>query len=143
MSEALHTQFLRLIANHPEARPEITGKLGKVRTIRKSVSQGVYMIYVVRAKTARVEMWIYRGSKPHHIDEAKAIHEHFVSKRRAIEEAFGEPLVWNHGRRKSAYSIQFYYDDFNLEDTSKWNTWADAMVTDMNRLDDALRPHYL
>ena len=107
MSEAPHTQFLRLIANHPEARPTITGKLGKVRTIRKSVSQGVYMIYVVRAKTARVEMWIYRGSKPHHIDEAKAIH------------------------------------DFNLADTSKWNMWADAMVTDMNRLDDALKPHYL
>ena len=124
-------------------RTEITGKLGKVRTIRKSVSRGVYMIYVVRAKSARVEMWIYRGSKPHHIDEAKAIHEHFVSNRLAIEEAFGEPLVWNHGRRKSAYSIQFDYDDFKLADTSKGNTWADAMVTDMNRLDDALRPHYL
>ena len=143
MSEALHTQFLRLIANHPEARPEITGKLGKVRTIRKSVSTGVYMIYVVRAKTARVEMWIYRGSKPHHIDEAKAIHEHFVSKRGAIEEAFGEPLVWNHGRRKSAYSIQFDYDEFRLDDVTRWPDWADRMVADMNRLYDALRPHFL
>ena len=143
MSEALHTQFLRLIANHPEARPEITGKLGKVRTIRKSVSQGVYMIYVVRAKTARVEMWIYRGSKPHHIDEAKAIHEHFVSKRRAIEDAFGSPLNWNHGQRKTAYSIQCDYDDFRLEDVDRWQEWADTMVADMNRLHDALRPHFL
>jgi hypothetical protein len=88
-------------------------------------------------------MWIYRGPKPHHVDEAKEIHDHLRSHREAIESAFGEPLNWDHGRRKTAFSIQHDYDDFRLEDTSSWDQWAEKMVADMNRLHSALQPHYL
>ena len=143
MTEPLHTQFLRTILQHPEAREEITGPLGKVKTLKKGVSRSVSMIYVVRKSTARVEMWIYRGPKPHQVDEAKHIHQHFHNHKASIENAFGAPLNWNHGRRKTAYSIQFDYDEFRLEDVTRWPDWADRMVADMNRLYDALRPHFL
>jgi len=143
MSEPLHTQFLRTIHRHPEAREEITGAPGKVKTLKKSVSRGVSMIYVVRASTARVEMWIYRGPKPHQVDEAKDIHQHFLNHKASIEKAFGASLNWSHGRRKTAYSIQVDYDEFRLRDTSRWPEWTDRMVADMNRLYDALRPHFL
>jgi|GEM_PF-3317495 len=143
MNETLHTAFLKKIVNHPNANPDITGTLGKVKTVRKSVSRGVFMIYVVRKKSARVEMWIYRGSKPQQVDEAKDLHHHFRAKREAIESAFGEELNWDHGRRKTAFSIQHDYDTFLLEDTASWNQWADTMVADMNRLHAALQPHYL
>lgn len=143
MAEPLHTQFLRTILEHPNSREEITGHLGKVKTLKKTVSRGVSMIYVVRTTTARVEMWIYRGSKPHQVDEAKDIHRHFLDQKASIEDAFGAPLNWNHGRRKTAYSIQFDYDDFRLGDVARWPAWTDRMVTDMNRLYDALRPHFL
>ena len=143
MSEPLHTAFLRNIVNHKDARSEITGRIGKVKTIKQTVSTGVSMIYVVRKTTARVEMWIYRGPKPHHVEEAKSIHQYFLQHRDAIEDAFGSPLNWNHGQRKTAYSIQHDYDDFRLEDVDRWQEWADTMVADMNRLHDALRPHFL
>ena len=143
MKEANHTQLLRMIANHPHAREEITGNPGKVKTLRKAVSRGVYMIYVLRSSSARVEIWMYRGSRPHQVDEAKEIHAHFRRKKEAIEKAFGSPLNWNHGRRKTAYSIQHDYDDFDLNNPSTFPEWADRMVTDMNRLHDALKPHFL
>jgi len=143
MNEPLYTAFLRKIINHRDANPDITGPLGKVKTLKKGVSTGVSMIYVVRKTTARVEMWIYRGPKPHHVDEAKEIHDHLRSHREAIEAAFGEALNWDHGRRKTAFSIQHDYDDFRLEDTSSWDQWVERMVADMNRLHSALQPHYL
>ncbi len=143
MTEPLHTQFLRTILKHPNSREENTGRLGKVRTLKKTVSRGVSMIYVVRTTTARVEMWIYQGSKPHQVDEARDIHRHFLKHKTSIEDAFGAPLNWNHGRRKTAYSIQFDYDEFRLEDVARWPEWTECMVADMNRLYDALRPHFL
>jgi hypothetical protein len=45
--------------------------------------------------------------------------------------------------RRTAFSIQQDYDDFDLRDTQKWDTWADTMVSDMKRLYDALKPYYI
>jgi len=143
MDEPLHTAFLRGITEHKDVREEITGRLGKVKTIKRSVSTGVSMIYVVRKATARVEMWIYRGPEPSQVDEAKSIHHHFLKHRKAIEDVFGSTLNWNHGRRKTAYSIQCDYDDFRLDEVERWPEWTGRMVADMNRLYDALRPYFL
>ena len=37
MNEPLYTAFLRKIINHRDANPDITGPLGKVKTLKKGV----------------------------------------------------------------------------------------------------------
>ena len=74
------------------------------------------MIYVVRMEHARVEMWIHIGSDFSSQDESSSIHQHFLTKKKEIESAYGGPLNWNHEGRKTAFSIQQDYNDFKLNE---------------------------
>tara|TARA_B100000767_G_scaffold135555_1_gene128509 strand:+ start:139 stop:600 length:462 start_codon:yes stop_codon:yes gene_type:complete len=141
--EGLRAGFLPLLAKEANQKNVICGNVTKVWTISKTVAKGIKMIYVVRMNTARVEMWIYHGKNEKDVDSAYNVFKHFLSKKSQIEMAYGSPLNWDHKSRRTAFSIQQDYPDFQLSDESKWNYWSDKMVTDMKKLDDALLPHYI
>ena len=141
--EGLRAGFLPLLAKEANQKNVICGNVTKVWTISKTVAKGIKMIYVVRMNTARVEMWIYHGKNEKDVDSAYDVFKHFLSKKSQIEMAYGSPLNWDPKNRRTAFSIQQDYPDFQLSDESKWNYWSDRMVTDMKKLDDALLPHYI
>ena len=141
--EGLRAGFLPLLAKEANQKNVICGNVTKVWTISKTVAKGIKMIYVVRMNTARVEMWIYHGKNEKDVDSAYDVFKHFLSKKSQIEMAYDSPLNWDPKNRRTAFSIQQDYPDFQLSDESKWNYWSDRMVTDMKKLDDALLPHYI
>ena len=141
--EGLRARFLPLLAKEAKDRNVICGNVTKVWTISITVAKGIKMIYVVRMNTARVEMWIYHGKHEKDVDSAYDVFKHFLSKKSQIERAYGGPLNWDYEGRRTAFSIQQDYPDFQLLDESKWNYWIDKMVTDMKKLDHALLPYYL
>ena len=141
--ENLRVKFLPLLAKEASQKNVICGNVTKVWSISKTVAKGIKMIYVVRMNTARVEMWIYHGKNDKDVDSAHDVFNHFLSKKSQIEEAYGGPLNWNYEGRRTAFSIQQDYPDFQLSDESKWNYWIEKMVNDMKKLDQALLPHYM
>ena len=141
--EGLRARFLPLLAKEAKARNVICGNVTKVWTISMTVAKGIKMIYVVRMNTARVEMWIYHGKHEKDVDSAYNVFKHFLSKKSQIERAYGGPLNWDYEGRRTAFSIQQDYPDFQLSDESKWNYWIDKMVTDMKKIDHALLPYYV
>ena len=141
--ENLRARFLPLLANEANKKNVICGNVTKVWSISKTVATGIKMIYVVRMNTARVEMWIYHGKNDRDVDSAHDVFKHFLSKKSQIEEAYGGPLNWNYEGRRTAFSIQQDYPDFQLSDESKWNHWIEKMVNDMKKLDEALLDHYI
>ena len=141
--EGLRARFLPLLAKEANEKKVICGNVTKVWTISKTVAKNIKMIYVVRMNTARVEMWIYHGKHEKDVNSAYDVFKHFLSKKSQIERDYGGALNWNYESRRTAFSIQQDYPDFQLSDESKWNYWIDKMVTDMKKLDDALLPHYI
>ena len=141
--ENLRARFLPLLANEANQKNVICGNVTKVWSISKTVAKGIKMIYVVRMNTARVEMWIYHGKNDKDVDSAHDVFKHFLSKKSQIEEAYGGPLNWNYEGRRTAFSIQQDYPDFQLSEESKWNHWIEKMVNDMKKLDEALLDHYI
>jgi|TARA_B110000914_G_scaffold211668_1_gene211919 hypothetical protein len=141
--ENLRARFLPLLAKEANLKGVICGNVTKVWTISKTVAKGIKMIYVVRMNTARVEMWIYHGKNEKDIDSAHDVFKHFLSKKSQIEMAYCFPLNWDHKSRRTAFSIQQDYPEFQLSDETKWNYWIEKMVTDMKKLDDSLLPHYI
>lgn len=141
--ENLRARFLPLLANEANQKNVICGNVTKVWSISKTVAKGIKMIYVVRMNTARVEMWIYHGKNDSDVSSAYDVFKHFLSKKSQIEEAYGGPLNWNYEGRRTAFSIQQDYPDFQLSDESKWNYWIEKMVNDMKKLDEALLRHYM
>ena len=100
------------------------------------------MIYVIRSRLARVEMWIYHGSSDDEVESAGGLFDQFTAKKQEIEHAYGGSLNWSHTGRKTAFSIQQDYLDFDLRQEDRWEEWIERMVSDMQRLDAALLPHY-
>jgi len=141
--ERLREKFIPMIVNKAKERGVVTGNVTNGWTIRKTVASGIKMIYVVRMEHARVEMWIHIGSSAVEVDDSASIFDHFYAMKEQIEDAYGGKLTWDYPGRRTAFSIQQDYDDFDLRDTQKWDNWADTMVSDMKRLHDALKPYYI
>jgi hypothetical protein len=139
----LRSKFIPMIVNEAKKRGVVTGNATSGWTIRKTVASGIQMIYVVRMLEARVEMWIHLGSSAVNFDESAGIFDHFYAKKNQIENAYGGELTWDHPGRRTAFSIQQDYHDFDLRETDKWNMWVEKMVSDMEKLDVALKPHYI
>ena len=141
--EGLRSKFIPMIVNEAKKCGVVTGNATSGWTIRKTVASGIKMIYVVRMLEARVEMWIHLGSSAVEFDESAGIFDHFYSKKDQIENAYGGELTWDHPGRRTAFSIQQDYHDFDLRETDKWSMWVEKMVNDMEKLDAALKPHYI
>ena len=141
--EELRSKFIPMIVSEAKKRGVVTGNATRGWTIRKTVASGIKMIYVVRMLEARVEMWIHLGSSAVEFDESSGMFDHFYAKKDQIENAYGEELNWDNPGRRTAFSIQQDYYDFDLRDTDKWSMWVEKMVSDMEKLDAALKPHYI
>jgi len=142
----------RLIARFLPKLSEVANDRGVVcGTVRvhksyipKQVARGIEMSYVFpKTRPSRVEMWIYHRKHNGGVEASKELFEHFHSKKREIEANYGGPLNWNYEGRRTAFSIQQEYPDFQLSRESDWDQWIDRIVTDMKKLDDSLVPHYI
>jgi len=140
--EGLRSRFIPQLVEHARSRGVISGNATKGWTVRKTVAPGVQMIYVIRSRLARVEMWIYQGSSDDEVESAGDLFDQFTAKKQEIEHAYGGSLNWSHRGRKTAFSIQQDYLDFDLRQEDRWEEWIERMVSDMQRLDAALLPHY-
>ena len=142
--EALLARFLPMLARVANENGVVCGNVTPKQWISKGVAKGMKMSYVFpKRDPARVEMWIWHGKEEQDVDSAQDVFKHFMSKRSEIEESYGGPLNWDFKGRRTAFSIQQDYPDFRLSDDSKWDYWANRMVSDMKKLDDAFIPHYI
>ena len=137
--------FLPKIAKEANDRGVVCGSVRLHKSyIPKKVARGIEMSYVFpKTRPSRIEMWIYHRDYEGGTEASKDLFEHFVSKMREIEQAYGGPLTWDYGGRRTAFSIQQEYPDLRLSDEAKWGYWIERLVTDMKKLDDALVPHYI
>ena len=146
MAEEDHLQlvskFLPKLVKEANERGVVCGNHKIPKWYISTGKDGIEMSYVFpKTKTSRIEMRIYHGKEKEDVDSAYSAFKHYLSKRSEIELAYGGPLNWNEGTRTAFYIRQDYHD-FQLSDVSRWEYWIEKIVTDMNKLDDALRPHH-
>jgi hypothetical protein len=78
---------------------------------------------------ARVQVELSRSEK----DENKHIFDSLLTKREAIESAFGEPLDWRRLDHKKSSRIA-YARSFEASDESQWDAIIDWMIDNLRRL---------
>ena len=139
------SRFLRKLSKAAKDRGVVCGRIQENKPyISKLVAKGIEMNYVFHKNSPyRIEMWIYHRKEQGGVEATKELFEHFLSKKDEIEESYGGPLNWNYEGRKTAYSIQQDYPEFQLSKESEWDEWIDRIVSDMKRLDDSLIPFYI
>tara|TARA_B100000953_G_C17812944_1_gene355963 strand:+ start:171 stop:614 length:444 start_codon:yes stop_codon:yes gene_type:complete len=115
-------------------------KANKVRAMKQHVGKSLWMTYVQRPSFTRVELYIYRG--PDNYDETFELFEKFHEHKSEINAAFGRKLNWDADPEKNACRIEVTYNGFDLHNQSCWDDFAKRMVSDMNKLNYALEPHY-
>jgi len=152
MAEEDHLQlvskFLTKLVKEANERGVVCGNHDedgkKPKSYVSKVKDGIEMSYVFpknrKKALSRIEMRIYHGKE--NGDSAYSVYQHYLSKKSEIELAYGGPLNWTEGTTQKAYYIRQDYPDFQLPDVSRWEYWIEKIVTDMNKLDDALRPHH-
>ena len=143
----LIAEFLPRLSDAANSRGVVCGHVRVDKSyIPKQVARGIEMSYVFpkrKSLPARIEMWIYHRKHSGGVEASKELFEHFLSKKDEIEESYGGPLNWNYEGRKTTYSIQQDYPEFQLSKESEWDEWIDRIVSDMKRLDDSLVPFYI
>lgn len=100
---------------------------------------GLIFSYVIRKHDANVELYIDRGKDSG--EENTAIYEKLAASKDAIENAFGEPLLWQQIEGKRACRIAKKIALGGYRDEAKWPEVQDALIDAMIRLEKALRPH--
>ena len=138
----LERKFQQLIVNEGQKVSGFTFnfKANKVRAMKQHVGKGLWMTYVQRPSLTRVELYIYRGAGNY--DETYELFEKFHEHKLEINAAFGRKLNWDSDPEKNACRIEMTYNGFDLHDQTCWGDFAKRMVSDMNKLNYALEPHY-
>jgi hypothetical protein len=101
--------------------------------------RGINLIYITLQHEGRVELGIDRGDA----ETNKRIFDALFAAKKAIEEPFGNELVWDYldGRRgcKIYHTISTggYRDD-----ESRWPEIQDEMIAAMIRLEECMRPNF-
>lgn len=102
-----------------------------------SGKRGLGLNYVIIQEHAVVELYIDRGGAM----ENKKIFDQLNGKRTQIEQAFGNPLVWERLDDKRACRIKFVIDSGGYRSpTSTWPAIQQEMVDAMTRLETAFLP---
>lgn len=140
--DGLEREFQELIVKEGQKAGGFTlnFKANKVRSMKKHVGKGLWMTYVQRSFLTRVELYIYLG--PDNYDSTFKLFEKFYEHKSKVNAAFGRKLNWDAEPGKNACRIEVTYNEFNLHDQSCWDDFAKRMVSDMNKLNYALEPHY-
>ena len=123
---------------------------GNYHEMKVNVGKGLWMTYAQRLNFAKIELYIYRGPGHKMINQSHWLFDIFNDHRSRVEECFGEELDWFDGHtdkdweeRPAACRIGKKYKDFDLHNRECWDSIASEMVSDMNRLNSALRPIYM
>ncbi len=94
----------------------------------------------MRKNEAQVELYIDRGKERD--EENKAIFEKLFNHKEEIEKSFGNQLEWEKLEGKRACRIRKRIKVGGYRDAEeKWPQIHEAMVNDMIRLEEALRPY--
>jgi hypothetical protein len=102
------------------------------------VRSGVSFTYVIWMNDdAAVELYIDTGDR----EENKRIFDALHSRKGEIEQAFGSPLSWERLDEKRAARVRSVLQEGGLVDDAKWPIIQDAMITAMDRLAKAVKPH--
>ena len=67
--------------------------------------------------------------------------DYLFSQKEAIEEASGSSLTWEPLEEKRASRFSASVDGGYRDEAGQWDDIQDELVTAMNRLEGALRPH--
>ena len=158
----LEKEFRDLLVSKGRDAGGIAAKFssGNYREMKVNVGKGLWMTYAQRLNFTKIELYIYRGPRQgnHGIWARKGavqtwnLFEQFEWYRDNVEEYFGEGLDWTDRekyfyledeKQKKACRIGKKYKDFDLYNRECWDSIASEMVSDMNRLNSALRPIYM
>ncbi len=98
---------------------------------------GISLNYVTLQHEGRVELYIDRREQ----DTSKRIYDSLFSEKAAIEESFGEPILWERldDKRASRISHVIRLGGYRDEE-SRWPEIQDAMIDAMIRFEQSLRP---
>jgi hypothetical protein len=100
---------------------------------------GVSFTYVVwMTEESSVELYIDTGDT----DENKGIFDGLYARKAEIEQAFGAALSWERLDNKRACRVRSVLREGGLVDEGKWAVIQDAMITAMDRLAKAVKPHF-
>ena len=103
------------------------------------VQSGLSFAYVTwKTDQTAVELYIDTADK----DENKRIFDKLHEKKQEIEKSFGAPLSWERLDEKKASRIRYIIKEGGITDESKWQAIQDAMITAMDRLAKAIKPHF-
>lgn len=147
----LEKEFRDLVVRKGKEAGEVTAKFssGNYQEMKVNVGKGLWMTYAQRLNFAKIELYIYRGPGYKMIEQSHCLFDIFNDHRSRVEECFGEKLDWFDGHidkdregRPAACRIGKKYKDFDLHNRECWDSIASEMVSDMNRLNSALRPIY-
>lgn len=98
---------------------------------------GLSFGYLVWDDRTGVELYIDTGDR----ERNERIFDAFQSQKDAIEKAFGNPLARERLEGKRACRIRFTLMEGGLHDRDRWGAIADAMISAMDRLAKAFKPH--
>ena len=158
----LEKEFRDLVVRKGKEAGEITAKFssGNYHEMKVNVGKGLWMTYAQRLNFTKIELYIYRGPGHKMVTQSHWLFDIFNDHRSRVEECFGEELDWFDGHtddeatdeddwifswesRPAACRIGKKYKDFDLHNRECWDSIASEMVSDMNRLNSALRPIYM
>ena len=148
----LEKEFRDLIVKKGKDAGGIAAKFrsDNYREMKVNVGKGLWMTYAQRLNFTKIELYIYRGPGYKMIEQSHWLFDIFNDHRSRVEECFGEKLDWFDGHtdkdregRPAACRIGKKYKDFDLHNRECWDSIASEMVSDMNRLNSALRPIYM
>jgi len=157
----LEKEFRDLLVSKGKDAGGIAAKFssGNYREMKVNVGYGLWMTYAQRLNFTKIELYIYRAPRQEKIGKWSSISgavqtwnlfRQFERYRNNVEEYFGEGLDWTDREKyfegeiqKKACRIGKKYKDFDLYNRECWDSIASEMVSDMNRLNSALRPIYM
>jgi hypothetical protein len=136
----LEKEFRDLVVSKGKDAGGIAAKFrsDNYREMKVNVGKGLWMTYAQRLNFTKIELYIYRRPKTWETHNLFSIFEEY---RKQVEKYFGEELDWSDD--KKVCRIGKTYKDFDLHNRECWDSIASEMVSDMNRLNIALRPIYM
>jgi len=102
-----------------------------------SGKSGLHYVFVVKMRSARVELYFGRATK----DENKKLFDALYGKREQIESVFGGPLDWQRLSDRKASRIAKIFEGIGLKDEEKWGELRDKLIDAMIGLRRALQDH--
>jgi len=136
----IRQRWWTLLVGRPEAKlhahisPGIYSWIGTSSGVR-----GLGLNYAVTQDQSSAELYIDRGKNNE--AENKAAFDQLLAHKAEIETAFGGALSWERLDAKRACRIRASVEGGYRSPEDQWDTIQANLVTTMNRLDQALKPH--